>query len=361
MGAFNIFPNLYIVYVANAGWRKSTSMRQGKRFLKKIGAPLAAEATSREKLIEDMQDRPVSIKLEGAEPIVYTPLTACVSEMSNFFGTSLHQMTDFLTDIFDEEEEYEYRTKNRKSYVIKRPYFVLMGCTTPSWINSRLKDDVISGGFSRRALFVFNGDPIRRIPRPMPSECQQESMKWCWTYAQNVLKKVKGEFKWTDSAIAFHDDWYMNRLEIPDDPVLGGYYASKQIQVLKIAMCISLAESKSLVVDKHHIEDALSTLGQIEPFLPRVFESLGRNDLNAVANQAHDIVKRRGGWIKEKKLMSALYREAKGSEIEEIIQVLVNTERVLRKAVDIGGFVSNWIIIPDKWNEFQNWINNKSN
>lgn len=355
MGIFNVYPNLYIVYVAPPGHRKSASMRIAQGLLRRLDAPLAAEATSSQKLIEDMVDHWESYTAPDGRAMVHTPLCACINEMSNFFGTSLHQMADFLTDIYDEEEVYEYKIKHGNSTKIEKPYFVLLGCTTPNWIAMRLKDDVISGGFSRRTIFVYENERGPRIPRPNPTDKQKDALQRCYKRGLEI-QKIIGQFEWTDAGMEYHDNWYIN-LQIPDDPILAGYYESKQIQVIKIAMLLSVSESNNLKLDKCHFEKALQFLAPVEEKLGRVFESVGRNELSAVSNQAVDILKNAGGWLREKRLRTALFRNASPREADDVLTHLRNSGQAQQIPVkNDNGLVINWYCLTSRKAAFEKTI-----
>lgn len=327
MGYFQVHAGIYVILVGPPGNRKTTAMGTCKDLLRALkDIPFSAECITKEKLVQDLAFNTRNFKLsEDEPPIKYTPLTICVTELSQFLGAASAHMVDFLTTIYD-ENFYDLKTKNKGSERIDGPYIVLLACTTPAWITARLRDDVISGGFSRRALFVYETGKSRKIAFP---EIKPEA-KEAWTrlldYSQQLMK-VKGPFVWDSPAREFYEKWYIS-LDIPKEATIAGYYETKHTQLLKVAMLVALSESLELVLRKEHLQVALEMLKLIESRLARVFEGLGRNELNSIASDICEMLQ--GGQLPEKEIQKIMYRQASGDELYKVVQHLISTDRIER-------------------------------
>jgi hypothetical protein len=157
-----------------------------------------------------------------------------------------------------------------------------------------------------------------------------------------LLATVSGPFTWTDEARTFYERWYVS-LVIPTDPTLAGYYESKHIQLLKIAMLLSLSEGTSLVLTKRDLEFGLELLGLAEVNMSRVFSGMGRNELNPIANKIILTIKAQppvkvhgkdGGedeevrMCSEKQIRATFFREASKLEMDQIITHLVESGKI---------------------------------
>lgn len=345
MDYFTIFPNLYVVLVGDAGNRKTSAMHSAERLLLEIGGvPLSAECVSKEQLIIDMVDQERS--LDGLPPgphydnkRVYSPLIVCASELSEFLQISGAGMIGFLTDVFDKQTDYEHKTKNKGCRIIRGPFLNLIACTTPDWITTYLKTDIISGGFSRRTLFVNESEKAGRIPFPKVTP----EMQQCWveavTYGRS-LQGVKGPFTWLPETREFYSNWYIN-LEIPKDPNVKGYYETKHIQALKLAMLVALSESPELVLRPSHIIGALEILSLVEDKLARVFQSIGKNFLNASSTKLLDILRSspvasvnlstgpaKANVIPLKQLRKVMWQDLDEENFTKVLQHLLETDRI---------------------------------
>lgn len=334
-GYFTIYPNLYIVLVGAAGGRKTTAMNMCKDMLRDLGTiPFAATCMTKEALCRYMSTQCTrTFPLPGTDKTKqYTPITLCLTELSHFLGANSAHMIDFLTTIYD-QEVYDAKTKNKGDDIIPGPYLTVLACTTPSNITRYLKEDVISGGFSRRALFAFEldeGDPIA-----FPSVSQQAQTAWsdCLTWAKS-LEEVAGEFKWTLEASTWYKKWYDELFyglkQKQDQMMTRGYFKSKHIQLLKVAMLVSLAETKELTMTKDHLEVGLAILEKLETNLPKVFEGMGRNELAPVAARIVDMLEVIGQPVPEKKVLAEFFRDADTRELYGVIAHLVNTGKIVR-------------------------------
>lgn len=333
MGHFDIYPNLYVVFVAPPGHRKSTALDFTGAFLEQTNTPVSFDCVTKEKLVGVMAKCETAFSpLNGDLPFVYSPLTILATELSEFIGPSKDGMISFLTTLFDKRGDYKNATIKRGDELIVKPHLVLLGCTTPAWITARLKDDVISGGFSRRAIFVFETDRARRITFPEVLPAQKAAWDAAVDYAKNVLAMAYGTFHWDPTAYALHDKWYQT-MEVPKDPYLTGYYETKHVQLLKIAQLISLSESPDLVLRPHHWEFAYELLKMTEENLSRVFEGVGRNELNASASIMVDMIRQAGGYISEKQVYNLMFAHCQEFEIKQIIEHLINSEKLIRANV----------------------------
>lgn len=350
-GYFTIYPNLYIVLVGAPGDRKTTSMNMGKEMLREIGTiPFAATCMTKEALCRYMSTQCLrKFPLSDGKEKEYTPITLCLTELSHFLGANSAHMIDFLTTIYD-QEVYDAKTKNKGDDIIPGPYLTVLACTTPSNITRYLREDVISGGFSRRALFAFeldSGDPIA-FPEVTPEAAR--AWKWCIDWAQK-LEGVSGQFAWTGPAITWYKNWYeqlFRKLKSHDNLMTRGYYRSKHIQLLKVAMLIALSESTDLRLGQEHLEVALAMLDKLEVNLPKVFEAMGRNELAPVAARVVELLEMAGQPVSEKRVLSEFFRDADTREIYGIIAHLSNTGKIVRiEQKDHGQVIDILLATPD--------------
>lgn len=331
-GYYNVYANLYIVLVGPPASRKTTAMSICKKLLRELkDVPFSAEATTKEALIREMADNQRSFTNPASgHPIQYAPITVCVTELSQFLAASKENMVDFLTTVWD-QDFYDYKTKNkgpngeRNSDEIFGPYLNLLGCTTPSWISSYLKQDVISGGFSRRAVFVYQDTRDKRITFPEITP----AMATAWENILKIsrrLKEIRGQFVWTDAAASFYDQWYQTHV-VGQNQTLVGYYDSKHILVMKIAMLFALSERLELVLKVEDIHAAMQLLEITERNLARVFEGVGRNELAMTQSTFTEIINRSGGMISHKVLRRETFNLVNQQEYEEVIAYFLKTDQ----------------------------------
>lgn len=284
-----IYPNLYCVLVGPPGCGKNTAIEISEDILLKRTIPLSAESVTREKLIMDINAQESVLDFMPADDKyrMSSPYTILATELSEFLGAGGLGMISFLTDIYS-RNIYEYRTKNKGSVFIRGPYLNIIAGTTPDWITNYLKDDIISGGFSRRCIFIYetgriDGDAFPRITTEMRAAWERVIQR------SEAISKLSGAFKWSASAEKFFRAWYPKR-RLGQDLNLTGYYETKDIQLLKVAMLVAVSDGDELVLEDHHLIRGLELLGLAEYNLSRVFQGIGRNELNQVSVKAMDVL-----------------------------------------------------------------------
>lgn len=359
MDYFTIYPNLYVVLVGPPGNRKSSAMATTKYLLRELKSiPFSGECISKEKLVEDMveQERALDgLPDKYKDKRIYSPMTICVTELSEFLAISQAGMIGFLTDVYD-QDFYEHKTKNKGTAIVTGPFLNLIACTTPAWITTYLRSDIISGGFSRRTLFVYETEKASRIPFPEVTPPMRAAWARLFTYAQK-LQNVRGPFTWDPDAKKYYADWYI-KLEMPKDENIVGYFETKHIQMLKLAMLIALSEDyTSLVLQRSHIDTALAFLGLVETNLGRVFQSMGRNLLNSTATKIQDLLRQAGGtpykdsagnaatayMLPTKRLQAIMFQDVNQDDFGKVLDHLVQTDKVERLTIADKGISREYI------------------
>lgn len=308
MGYFRIYPNLYVILCGPPGNKKTTAMSVAKTLIRHLlDIPFSGECQTKESLVLELStcnrtfDFPNTLK-----PYTYTPISIFVTELSQFIGVDPARMIDFLTTVYD-QDFYDLKTKNKGCQLIVGPYVTMLACTTPEWITNYLKSDVITGGFSRRALFVLEyDDSTVRIAFPEITPEMQKAWDGLLTYAHELFTKG-GEFQWEPSAKEWYIKWYTTRI-ISADPLIRWFDATSYVQALKIGMLLSLSESTDMIMRQRHLEQAFALLEVMKVNLPKVFQGIGRNELNVVKMKVLSVLTTTGP-LKENKLMAMIYSE----------------------------------------------------
>ncbi len=354
-GRYVVYPNLYVVLVGESGGRKTSATNVCRGLLRDLKTiPFSGECQTKESLVVDMSENMRGF-IEPATklPRTYCPLAVCVQELTQFIGfANAAHMLDFLTAIW-EEESYVYKTKNgeKKVITIDGPYLTILSGTTNKMITKYLFDDVISGGFTRRIIFVYSDAINKAIAFPIITPEMEASMHAVKTYALKLMTAC-GEMAWSLDAIKFYTEWYEDfKPRIPAGRPSTPFLNSKHIQLLKIATLISLSESMEMILTKSHIEDGLACLQVVEQHFHLVYAGMGRNDLDKVLQIAVKLLQSYPlnemlyvDWI------THMYAQANRSEIAELLNHMAETQmiNVANRTDKKTGAVKKWIQLRKK-------------
>lgn len=328
VGRFRYYPNLYTILLGPPGNGKTTAMSFAKKFIYDLkNVPFSAECQTKESLCKEWSTYERTMEIDGVVH-EYTPYSIFVTELSHFLGPNSGHMIDFLTTIYD-QDFYDVKTKNKGTEKIKGPYITLLACTTPEWITTYLRSDIISGGFTRRAIFVNEYESPLRIPFAEVTPEQVAAKEQLFSLARSV-ELLRGEIQWTEDARKFYANWYTG-LVLPSDLSIRWYYKTKHMQMFKLASLFVASElPETLVLKTEHLEMTLALLDRIETNLQKVFQGMGRNELSTISQKVLDVLSAAGGILPENKLRGIMYRDANGQELQQIMQHLATSEKIKR-------------------------------
>lgn len=341
---YDIHPNLYVVLVGKQGNRKSTAKDIMRDLVVDVNPnlPVSKSVMSREKICQFLgtDDARRVYQDHLGETIEYRPIFLCVNELKNFLSINPQGMVEFLTDIYD-RKLFDVGTKNAGNDFIPNPCVNLLACETPEWIAERMKEKIISGGFSRRVIYIYEFSERKRIPFPTIPNGGLEA----WERVKNTLRRMQtysGPMSWHPSAREWYAKWYI-ALKAPATPVLGAFYESKHIQMLKVAMILELADRGKLELTIPSLETASALVDVIEPGIAEIGLTVGRNELVIATRNMFHVIRANGGIIPEKRLQSLMFSDMSPMEFQSTLQHMITTEQ-LKKFEDVVDGVSRTFV-----------------
>jgi hypothetical protein len=336
-GDIEIHANIYACLVGEQGGRKSTP----KDFARDIicqnfpDIPIGASVQSREDIIRFMasEESARSFTSEAGDPTEYHPYIFYINELKNFLSVNPGAMIEFLTDIYD-RAYFDSRTIKRNAELVPNPSIVILACETPEWIIDRLKLRIISGGFSRRMLYIYEietgeHEDIRIIPRPFISNESRAARCRVVEHLRSIESLV-GEFKWTRAATALFDTWYTkNRLTREADPIMRGYLRTKDTQLLKV--CMLLAASRphpKLTLTSELLCEGITLLDSNEINLPKLSVAAGRNEFALQQYQIIQLVKA-NKFMAESEILRLMGNELAPMDLSNVMRYLKESKQLV--------------------------------
>lgn len=330
MGSYITSPQLYVCLVGPPGNLKSSALDVGECLMRELGTvKMSSDSLSYRALIEEIKENEHEVDFDGAKRVI-APLTCCLTELSNFLLNGGPQTIDICTTIYG-KRVYKYKTQWKGTVEIAGPYLTIISCATPAWITNCLKGDVISGGFSRRVLWVYETEGVEANPFQERTLNQGEIWKTLLGMAREI-SKMKGAIKWSSEGRDCYIAWTKRRMEegkeLMIDQAASYYLRTKHVQVQKLAMLLAMSNFSGLTITEHHINGALSLLSLIENSLPIVFAGVGKNPNNAHAVELMEFMGRMGGTLETPKVAQFLFRDNKTQDRDEIVAYLTNTGKL---------------------------------
>jgi hypothetical protein len=338
LGRINIYPNLYIVLVAEPGRaRKTQAITFGQKILSEIPDVFtSADATTKEALIEVLESSSTPEQMPDGTTFTHSSMSIIAKEFETFLGQKKEntKMVVFLTDIFDAQEmPWKYRTKHSGDNVIPSVYVNLIGATTPESLASILPTSAIGGGLTSRILFIYAEKREKAVAYP---EMTEEIRKLEKALAADLfhIGKMAGTFDFSPDAKAQWKEWY-NKYEEDDprrvckDPAFAAWYSRKPTYILKVAQILSSAESNSLTMEWKYLDKAIQDITSTEPLMGRAFAAVGRSAITAEMDTVLSLI-RHHKCIGEKALLSTVWRDIDSKKFDVIMDTCIKAGMVRR-------------------------------
>lgn len=343
-GSLTFYPNMYIVLVGPSGCRKGTAMGPGYDMLREIGIKMAAEAITREALIQELRqctDALIDVK-EGRKEF-HASLTVFSKELTVFLGYNNQQLMADMADWYDCGSSWTYRTKNMGTDEIINVWVNLIGATTPELLQSTLPRDAIGGGLTSRIIFVF---APRKAKFVVPFLTHDDII--LGQKLQDDLERIHqlvGAFRPTDEFIDRWVEWYMDpskNVQPFEDYRFGGYCERRPGHILKLCMVSSAARGDSLLLDHYDLEWAMQTIEWTERLMPRTFSGVGRSQIADTVQRILALVHQTGG-ITKAEIMQRFYQDLDDFTLKRVISTLQTMGEITLQSSG-----SDLILVPTK-------------
>jgi hypothetical protein len=314
-GMLTWYPNLYVVLVGPSGrCRKGTAMSIGADFLRQMGVKMAAEAITREALIQELAAATTDAFING-QAVKHASLTIYSQELTVFLGYNNLALLSDVTDWYDCRDVWTYRTKKSGTDEIVGVWVNLIGATTPSLIREALPRDAIGGGLASRIIFVYEEEKRQTVPCTFLTS-DQENIYKDLIYDLTEIMLMEGQFKVSPDFITRWVDWYEHADKNPKftDPNFEGYETRRANHVMKLCIILSASTRDDMIIDAAVLDRAVDLLERTEEKMPRVFAGYGASPLAETMTRMMDFIARRGS-VTEREIAASFYADVPDRQI----------------------------------------------
>lgn len=328
LGRHKTYPNLYIIFVAPPGGRKSTSLDYAKKLLI-AGLPdvvISSESNTRESLLQDLELSAADAIMSDKTTFRYSALTVMSKEFEIFLGQKKEnaKMIATLTDLFDcTDTVWKHRTKHSGNSTIPNVYLNLAGCTTPSSLSSSFPTEAIGGGLSSRILFIYCDKREKLVPVPEWTEKEAKYEKLLLADLA-IIGGLTGIYNFTANSRKEYDKWYVEQTKAPricKDETFAGWYERKPLFVQKLAVICQASQNDSFYIEWKIFEKAILLLEEVEETMSLAFRGVGRSDITADVDMIYTIILGRN-YISDEELLALTWRNVDSKKMDQIIPTL---------------------------------------
>lgn len=296
MGIYKIFPNMFIILVAESGRaRKSTAVKATKNLLYNVNpAPrLIAQKITPEALITALRlkrtDDPKNPMQETCGGIIIADeLMTLINRKSYEAG-----LASLLIPFYDCEDKFTYDTKSRGTETLNYAHLSLLGASTVNSIRESIPASAIGDGFTSRVMFIYTDE----IPTPVAwteydaekTRTQEELI----LYLQS-LSGLSGKVTFTPDAKRYYIEEYERFFadsSFYENPVLKAYASRRHTHLVKLAMSLMVSENpKGITLEEFHLSGAKYIIEEAEEKMATVLNQIVTTDVGDMTEQVYQFI-----------------------------------------------------------------------
>lgn len=323
-GSLDFYPNMYVVLVAPSGKaRKGTAMIPGLKMLREMGVKLASNSVTRQALIRDLKlSNETEVDPTTGAMDIHASLTVFSKELTVFLGYQNYELMTDLTDWYDCDDDWIYRTKHEGVDDIRGVWVNLIGATTPDLIQSAMPLNAIGGGLTSRMVFIYEQRKGKIVHTPFYTE-EEIKLQELLLIDLERIRMLKGVYTTTPRFIESWIDWYNGADERPpfEDPRFSGYFERRPTHVMKLSMIVNASRGDSMVLDKEDIDRAVEILRQTEVKMRYTFSGVGKSSLANTLSQVMAEVSTKKE-IRYDELLSRFYNDVDKFGMDKIVETM---------------------------------------
>lgn len=287
-GVYILRPNLYVMLMADSGLGKGFPVNLSKKLVTETKATrIISGRNSIQSVIKDMATD--ESHEDGSGSFLDSRAFYVSSEFATSFIRDEGALT-ILTDLYDCHWNSEWNNSllSHKEKMVK-PNLTILSGSSPTHFFGKIPDESIFGGFVGRLLIVYEEkvdhlDPLISDVQGEKIEYQNINYEKLSKHLKNIYECTKGEKKFTFSREAANvwKTWYMHFYGAGHTDKTGFSNRLKD-HILKVSMCLSLAENTNIVICENNIEEAIERTQSLIYSTRRVSDGRGKDPMGPQA------------------------------------------------------------------------------
>ena len=339
-GRLTIYPNLYIILVAEPGIaRKTQAIDYSIDITSQLDSIVrAADATTRESLIQGIEKSEQDHMMADGTVFKHNSLSIISRELEDFLGNKKenHRMVTTLTALFDcGSKPWIYQTKGSGTNKLSSVFVNLLAATTPESLSSCLPASAVGGGLTTRIIFIWSDEKTKKYSKPpRPSEMLSKAL----VHDLELIAQNSGVYTFSPECDILWDQWY-NKYDgesifrICKDRIFSGWYSRKSTMILKLSMILTAARSDSLIIEWSIVEEAIAAIEKNEAEMAKAFSAVGRSDITLDVAAVCTIVSKYT-MISEKQLLHLVWRDIDSNKFDNVVATAIRCGYIVKEILN---------------------------
>lgn len=268
-----LYPNLYVILVGDAGIGKTRPIMKSRSLMQELPDSHIGMTSSTMAFLVDIlsESKRVVIQLPDP-PIEYNTVYLIADELSAFMNQYDNELVAGLTTFYDCVPYSQGRRTKDLRIRIERPQVNLLCGSTPSNLVNLMPEFAWEQGLTSRMLLIHSTE--RPIIDVFGDEAAFREMPKDMIHDLKAINSLVGQFGWTeDFAKAMHNWKLLGFPPVPEHPRLRHYCSRRFAHLLKLAMIASVDCGDALLLTKEDFNRAMGWLLEAELAMGMIFQS----------------------------------------------------------------------------------------
>ena len=341
-----LFPNPYIVFVADAGAGKGLVLGKCNELLKhhrkssgneaedlkkpKLLFPCGPDDLTYEKLCEQLSSSSASYRYNDntGRACIYqhASMQFVLEELGSLFKRRHNDsMNKIMLTLYD-CKDYDYLTKHQGEARIRKPCLALLAGCTPNFLPEGVKQGILEDGTVSRMIFIYETEP--RSTKFFLGQPDEKDLAHRDVLLDHIkkLSTMFGPITLEPGVEDYLEGWFATVWKEKVHkctPKMRTYYARSRVHVLKMAMAMHFSDNFSLSLSVADCAAAIELLDSIEDQMARCFSAAGRNLNNKLMNEMLRFISLSTKTsLSEAELLDQFQNDLTYSELSEILSDL---------------------------------------
>lgn len=333
-------PNLYIMLLGDSGLGKGFPINRAKLLVSK--ADVTRVIAGRSSIQAIVQELSRTRTTEGKAPITDSRGFIINGELSTAIIQDPDSLT-ILTDLYDGHYNPEWTNllKGDGAEKLKNPYITALFGSSPAHFYDSIPQANIEGGYIGRNLIIYEEKRSHDVDLLDSGEVKEDKFDDYlvpkYVPHLNKIHSVKGQLKPSDEARELFNMWRRKwRASQTYDKT--GFLNRVPDHVLKVAMCLSLAEwNFDGEISQLHIENAIEKVTLLVYANKRTTEGRGPDPLASATKQVLDyLIAAEGQKLNRKQLLWKGYGTYNSFTLDQIMENLTEMGWIKKIKVGVG-------------------------
>jgi hypothetical protein len=340
----NLYPNLYVVLVADPGVGKSEVTWRIRTMWQGLEDHfVASSSVTKASMMDELaQANRRWITHDANNPVEhFNSLLLCINELGVLLPAYENEFMNILTDLWNCKDYSETRrTRKTEPIDIEKTQLNMLAACTPSYLMHLMPEGAWDQGFISRTLLIFSGE--RQIRSLFADYTIDTSEREFIQDQLSCIANLYGEITFTDESANLIDHFHMKGGESsrPTHPKLHSYTIRRTEHLLKLCMVAAISRSNERVIQAEDYQRALDWLIEAEKYMPDIFKAMATGGSGKVMEEAwyfiFTIYAKEQKPIMEHRLIQFLQERVPVHNIKNTIEMM-ERGKMIEKRLTIGG------------------------